>query len=158
MTGWRIGFAAGPIELVNGVRKVMSQATGCPNSISQVATAAALDGPLDCVHGFVKTYQARRERCVGVLNQTPGLKCIKPAGAFYLYPSCAEIIGRRKPDGGTITSSGDFADYLLNEWSVAVVAGNAFQFDPHIRISIATGDKILDEGMTRISRAVSGLS
>ena len=158
MTGWRIGYAAGPLKLVNGVRKIMTQATGCPCSISQAAAIAALDGPLDCVLRFVETYQARRERSVQRLNQTPGLDCNLPDGAFYLYPSCARIIGMRKPDGGVITTSGDFAEYLLKEWSVAVVPGEAFELDPHIRISIATGDEMLDEGISRISQAVSKLA
>jgi len=158
MTGWRIGYAAGPSELMNAVRKVMSQATGCPCSISQAAAIAALDGPLDCVHEFVKTYQARRDRSVGAINQTPGLECLSPDGAFYLYPSCAGIIGKHRPDGTVIGSSQDFATYLLNHWSVAVVPGNAFELDPHFRISTATSDVDLDEGIARIKQAVAELS
>lgn len=157
MTGWRIGYAGGPKNLIGNVRKVMSQATGCPCSISQAAAIAALDGPLECVREFVEVYQARRDRSVRRLNQTPGLKCLVPDGAFYLYPSCAGVIGKQTPDGATIKTSGDFADYLLKIWSVAVVPGIAFELDPHIRISTATADTILDEGMARISQAVSQL-
>ncbi len=157
MTGWRIGYAGGPRGLVDGVKKVMSQATGCPCSISQAAAIAALDGPLDCVYEFVHAYQARRNRSVTVLNQLPGLNCSVPDGAFYLYPSCEGIIGMRRPDSTLISSSSDFADYLLTEYSVAVVPGTAFELDPHIRISIATADDILDQGMTQIAQAVSQL-
>ncbi len=158
MTGWRIGYAAGPQNLIAAVRKVMSQATGCPCSISQVAAIAALDGPLDCVYGFVETYQARRDRSVLALNQTPGIQCLSPDGAFYLYPSCAGIIGRQIPDGTIIGSSQDFASYLLTRWSVAVVPGNAFELDPHFRISTATSDIDLDQGIARIKQAVSELT
>ncbi len=154
MTGWRIGYAAGPQILMDAVRKVMSQATGCPCSISQVAAIAALDGPIECVHELVKTYQARRDRSVRALNQTPGIDCLLPQGAFYLYPSCAGVIGQHIPGGATINSSLDFANYLLNEWSVAVVSGSAFEHDPHFRISTATGDADLDEGIARIKKAV----
>jgi aspartate aminotransferase len=157
MTGWRIGYAAGPQTLMDAVRKVMSQATGCPCSIGQAAAIAALDGPLDCVHRFVATYQARRDRTVRALNQIPGLECMSPDGAFYLFPSCAGVIPALRPDGRPINSSADFADYLLEEASVAVVPGSAFEMDPHIRISIATADAELDEGIARIGRAVSRL-
>lgn len=158
MTGWRIGFAAGPVDLMAAVRKVMSQATGCPCSISQAAAVAALEGPLAPVHKFVETYQARRNRSVRALNQMPGLDCLTPDGAFYLYPSCAGLIGLHKSDGQVINSSGDFADYLLQDWSVAVVPGSAFELDPHFRISFATADAELDEGIARIGRAIAELS
>jgi len=158
MTGWRIGYAAGPTDLMNAVRKVMSQATGCPSSISQAAAIAALDGPLECVSEFVTAYQARRDRSVGALNQTPGIDCLSPQGAFYLYPSCAGVIGKHQPDGTVIKSSHDFANYLLNDWSVAVVPGSAFELDPHFRISTATADADLDEGIAQIKKAVAVLS
>ena len=158
MTGWRIGYAAGPTKLMNGVRKVMSQATGCPCSISQIAAIAALDGPIDCVRDFVSAYQARRDRSVSTLNQTPGLDCLSPQGAFYLYPSCAGVIGKHSPDGKIIKTSLDFANYLLNDWSVAVVPGSAFELDPHFRISTATADTDLDEGIAQIKRAVAALA
>ncbi len=157
MTGWRIGYAGGPKDLIDGVRKIMSQATGCPSSVSQAAAIAALDGPLDEVHGFVEIYQKRRDRCVRALNQMPGVECLSPDGAFYLYPAVTGVIGLRKPDGGIIKSSGDFADYLLEACSVAVVPGTAFELDPHIRISFATADDVLDEGMAGISRAIGDL-
>ena len=157
MTGWRIGYAGGPGKLIDGVRKIMTQAVGCPSSVSQAAAIAALDGPLDCVHQFVKTYQARRDRCAARLNQMPGIDCHVPDGAFYLYPSCEGIIGKKRPDGQLIASSSDFARYLLEEYSVAVVPGAAFEFDPHIRLSTATADGILDEGLEQIYEAVSHL-
>jgi len=157
MTGWRIGYAAGPARLMNGVRKVMSQATGCPCSVSQAAAVAALDGPLECVGEFVTAYQARRDRSVAGLNQTPGIDCLSPQGAFYLYPSCAGIIGKHQPDETVIKSSHDFANYLLNDWSVAVVPGSAFELDPHFRISTATADDELDAGIAQIKKAVAAL-
>jgi aspartate aminotransferase len=158
MTGWRIGYAAGPSTFMDAVRKIMSQAAGCPSSVSQAAAIAALDGPSDCVHEFVAAYQARRNRTVRSLNQFPGLSCISPEGAFYVYPSCQGVIGSVTPKGGRIGSSTDFAAYLLQDWSVAVVPGAAFELDSHIRISIATADAALDEGVARIGRAVSALS
>lgn len=157
MTGWRIGYAAGPRRLMDALRKLMSQSTGCPSSISEAAAIAALDGPLDCVKAFVDVFQARRDRALRTLNQIHGLECAKPDGAFYLYPGCAGVIGSRRPDGGIIESSSDFANYLLEAWSVVTVPGNAFELDPHIRISIATADGDLDEGMASIGRAVSEL-
>ncbi|HUR43849.1 MAG TPA: pyridoxal phosphate-dependent aminotransferase [Aestuariivirga sp.] len=158
MTGWRIGYAAGPPMFMDAVRKIMSQAAGCPSSVSQAAAIAALDGPSDCVHEFVAAYQARRNRTVRSLNQFPGLSCISPEGAFYVYPSCQGVIGSVTPRGGRICSSTDFATYLLKDWSVAVVPGAAFELDPHFRISIATADAALDEGLARIGRAISALS
>ncbi len=157
MTGWRIGYAAGPPKLMDAVRKVMSQAAGCPSSVGQAAAIAALDGPLDCVHEFVAVYEARRNRTVRSLNQFPGISCISPEGAFYVYPSCEGVIGAVTPKGEAIGSSSDFARYLLEDWSVAVVPGAAFELDPHFRISFATADAALDEGVARIGRAVSQL-
>ncbi len=158
MTGWRIGYAAGPPKFMDAVRKLMSQAAGCPSSVSQAAAIAALDGTLDCVQAFVAAYQTRRNRTVRALNQFPGISCIPPEGAFYVYPSCEGIIGTVTPKGCRIDSSTDFARYLLEDWAVAVVPGAAFELDPHFRISIATADAALDEGVARIGRAVSTLS
>ena len=157
MTGWRIGFAAGPKLLMDAVRKIMSQSTGCPSSVSEAAAIAALDGPLESVRSFCSAYQARRDRAVRSLNQFPGITCIPPEGAFYLYPSCHGVIGTMTPKGERIGSSTDFARYLLEDWNVAVVPGSAFKLDPHFRISIATADADIDEGIARIGRAVSPL-
>jgi aspartate aminotransferase len=158
MTGWRIGYASGPQVLMDAVRKVMSQSTGCPSSVSEAAAIAALDGPLDSVRSFCSAYQARRDRAVRALNQFPGISCIPPEGAFYLYPSCQGAIGTITPKGDCIGSSTDFAKYLMEDWNVAIVPGAAFEFDPHFRISIATADADLDEGIARIGSAVSALS
>jgi aspartate aminotransferase len=157
MTGWRIGFGAGPVDLMNGVRKLMSQSTGCTCSISEEAAIAALDGPLDCVHDFVDAYQARRDIAVTALNQIDGIECLSPGGAFYLYPSCAALIGRKKPDGSIIESSSDVATYLLKDWSVATVPGSAFELDPHLRFSIATAEEEIVAGIAQISEAISAL-
>ena len=158
MTGWRIGFAAGPVSVIKAVGGIMSQATGCPCSISQAAAVAALDGPMDCVDEFVAAYQARRDRSVPVLNSIAGIECNSPDGAFYLFPSCEGVIGSVRPDGKRIESSSDFATYLLEQYSVVTVPGSAFEKDPHIRISIATADDQLAEGMERIKQAVESLS
>ena len=158
MTGWRIGYAAGPVNLVNAVRKVMSQATGCPCSISQAAAIAALDGPMDSVQEFVHAFENRRNRAVEVLNDAAGLKCASPDGAFYLFPSCAGVIGKTTPEGKLIESSTDFCNYLLETHSVVTVPGAAFEMDPHVRISIATADDDLDEGMKRIREAANSLT
>ena len=106
---------------------------------------------------FVTAYQARRDRSVAGLNQTPGIDCLSPQGAFYLYPSCAGLIGKHQPDETVIKSSHDFANYLLNDWSVAVVPGSAFELDPHFRISTATADDELDAGIAQIKKAVAAL-
>jgi len=157
MTGWRIGFGAGPVALMDGVRKLMSQSTGCTCSISEEAAIAALDGPLDCVHTFVAAYQARRDLAVAALNRIEGIECLSPGGAFYLYPSCAGLIGRRKPDGSIIESSSDVATYLLKDWSVVTVPGSAFELDPHLRFSIATAEQEIVAGIGRIAEAVDAL-
>jgi aspartate aminotransferase len=158
MTGWRIGYAAGPPPLISALRKVMSQATGCPSSIGQAAAIAALDGPQDFLSTWIDVYQRRRDRSVSALNRTNALRCATPEGAFYLYPWCGALNGRLTPGGGTITSSADFVRYLLVDWSVAVVPGAAFEGDPHFRISFATADADLDEGIRRIGAAVDALS
>ena len=107
---------------------------------------------------MVNAYQARRDRALKALNQTVGINCLSPQGAFYLYPSCAQLIGKKTPEGKVIACLQDFATYLLENWSVALVPGNAFEHDPHFRISIATADDDLEEGIKRIKQAASGLT
>jgi aspartate aminotransferase len=158
MTGWRIGYAAGPQPLISALRKVMSQATGCPSSIGQAAAIAALDGRQDFLSTSVDIYQRRRDRSTAVLNKTNSIRCALPEGAFYLYPWCGGVKGKQTPGGAIIGSSADFVRYLLKDWSVAVVPGAAFEGDPHFRISIATADADLDEGIRRIGAAVEALS
>lgn len=157
MTGWRIGYAGGPEALIKGMAKVQSQSTSNPSSISQAAAAAALDGPQEFLATWRMAFQERRDLVVGRLNEAKGLRCHKPEGAFYVYPSCAGTIGKKTPDGALIGSSEDFARYLLESAGVAVVHGSAFGLDPFFRISYATSKEILEDACTRIIQACDRL-
>ena len=150
MTGWRIGYAGGPAELIKAMGKVQSQSTSNPSSISQAAAVAALDGPQDFLEERNAVFKERRDLIVGLLNDAPGLHCPTPEGAFYVYPSCEGVIGRKTPAGEVIGSSEAFAKYLLEEGGVAVVHGSAFGLDPHFRISYATATDLLEEAGKRI--------
>jgi aspartate aminotransferase len=152
MTGWRIGYAAGPVELINLMRKVMSQTTSNPSSISQWAAVEALNGPQDFIRPNQKLFQGRRDLVVSMLNQANGLKCPTPEGAFYVYPSCEGLIGKTAPSGKVIQSDGDFATELLETEGVAVVMGSAFGLSPFFRISYATSNTVLEEACSRIQR------
>ncbi|MEO1090259.1 MAG: pyridoxal phosphate-dependent aminotransferase [Pseudomonadota bacterium] len=158
MTGWRIGYAGGPKDLIKAMAMVQSQSTSNPTSISQAAAVAALDGPLDFITERNATFAERRNLMVDALNATPGLRCPKPEGAFYVYPSCAGAVGKRTPDGKTIQNSEDFARYLLEGEGVAVVHGSAFGMDPYFRISYATATELLEDAAQRIERACRALS
>jgi aspartate aminotransferase len=157
MTGWRIGYAGGPAELIRAMAIVQSQSTSNPCSISQAATVAALNGPQDFLPGWVATFKQRRDLVVDLLNQAAALRCHRPEGAFYVYPSCAGAIGRRTPGGALLTDSEGFARYLLESAGVAVVHGAAFGMDPYFRISYATSTALLDEACHRIIRACEAL-
>jgi aspartate aminotransferase len=157
MTGWRIGYAGGPKELIKAIAKVQSQSTSNPCSISQAAAAAALDGDQGFLVERNRVFEARRDLVVRMLNEAPGLRCHKPEGAFYVYPSCAGAIGRRTPQGATIGDSETFARYLLESEGVAVVHGSAFGMDPFFRISYATATELLEEACRRIIRACEAL-
>jgi aspartate aminotransferase len=152
MTGWRIGYAAGPEPLINLMRKVMSQTTSNPSSISQYAAVEALNGPQDFIKPNQKLFQGRRDLVVSMLNQAKGLKCPTPEGAFYVYPSCEGLIGKTAPSGKVIETDGDFATELLEAEGVAVVMGTAFGLAPFFRISYATSNALLEEACTRIQR------
>ncbi len=158
MTGWRIGFAGGPVELINAMRKVQSQSTSNPCSISQAASIAALNGPQDYLEERALEFQKRRDIVVSLINDIPGLVCPTPEGAFYVYPSCAGLIGKITPDGKTIDSDLDMVTYLLESAGVAVVHGEAFGLSPHFRISYATSESILIEACDRIKKACKALS
>ena len=150
MTGWRIGYAGGPAELIKAMGKVQSQSTSNPSSISQAAAVAALNGSQDFLPERNAVFVQRRDLIVDLLNQAPGLDCPTPEGAFYVYPSCAGVIGRKTPDGAVIDSSEAFAKFLLEDGGVAVVHGSAFGLDPHFRISYATATDLLEEAGKRI--------
>jgi aspartate aminotransferase len=152
MTGWRIGYAAGPVELINLMRKVMSQTTSNPCSVSQYAAVEALNGDQSFIKPNQKLFQGRRDLVVSMLNQANGLACPTPEGAFYVYPSCEGLIGKTAPSGKVITSDNDFCDALLEAEGVAVVTGAAFGLSPFFRISYATANATLEDACTRIQR------
>ncbi|MBY0284098.1 MAG: pyridoxal phosphate-dependent aminotransferase [Sphingomonas sp.] len=158
MTGWRIGYAGGPEWLIKAMGKLQSQSTSNPCSIAQAAAVAALNGD----HGFLKTraaaFQARRDLVVGMLNGTRGMHCPKPEGAFYVYPDCSGLIGRRTPKGAVITDDSALVTYLLDEARVAAVPGVAFGLSPAMRISYATSETILREACTRIQEACAAVA
>jgi aspartate aminotransferase len=158
MTGWRIGYAAGPEKLIGAMRKVMDQSTSNPCSISQWASVEALNGPQDFLPGFRAAYQARRNFMVEGLNKAAGLHCPKPEGAFYVYPSCTGAIGKTSPSGVRITDDKTFASELLEQEKVAIVFGEAFGLPGTFRISYATSDAALKEALVRIQRFCAALS
>ena len=153
MTGWRIGYGAGPKVLIDAMRKLQSQSTTNPNSIAQMAAIAALDGSQDFIAERNAIFRKRRDLVVDGLNKVPGLSCPTPEGAFYVYPSCAGWIGKRTPQGKVLASDSDVAVYLLEEAEVAVVQGEAYGISPNFRISYATSIELLEEGLRRIRRA-----
>ena len=158
MTGWRIGYAGGPKHLITAMSKLQSQSTSNPSSISQAAALAALEGPEEFLLERNERFKTRRNMVVKMLNECNGLSCIKPSGAFYVYPSCSGIIGKSSKEGKLIENSIDFSAYLLESVGVAVVPGSAFGADPFFRISYATSDSILEEACNRIKKACEQLS
>ena len=158
MTGWRIGFAGGPAPLIKAIGKLQSQSTSNPCSIAQAAAVAALNGPQDFLAERRTAFQARRDLVVSMLNQTVGLRCHRPEGAFYVYPDCAGLIGKKTPGGAIIADDEQVAAYLLDSEGVAVVHGGAFGGSPAFRISYATSADILEEACTRIQRACAALA
>jgi len=158
MTGWRIGYAGGPAPLISAMRKVMTQTTSNPSSISQWAAVEALNGPQDFIKPRAKVFEGRRDLVVSMLNQASGLRCPTPEGAFYVYPSCAGTIGRRAPSGTVIAGDEDFAGQLLDAEGVSVVFGAAFGLSPFFRISYATSDVLLEEACARIQRFCAALT
>ncbi len=158
MTGWRIGFAGAPAVLIKAMDKLQSQSTSNPSSISQAAALEALSGPQDFIADMVRTYQARRDLVVEMLNAAPGLACHKPEGAFYVYPSMQGCIGRTSAGGVLIADDEAFVTALLEEQGVAAVPGAAFVFPGHFRVSYATDTESLREGCTRIQRFCASLS
>ncbi len=158
MTGWRIGYAVGPKFLIDAINKLQSQMSSCPSSVSQAAAAAALVGPQDSVNATVEVYRARRDRAHALINEIPGLSCALPDGAFYLYPSCAGVIGKPTPDGTRIESDLDFVLYLLETAGVASVHGGAYGMEPYFRTSTATSMEVIEAACAKIAEAVAALS
>lgn len=157
MTGWRIGYAGGPKELIKAMAKIQSQSTSNPCSIAQAAAVEALNGDQSFLNERNDTFKERRDMVVDMLNVAEGLECLKPEGAFYVYPSCAGLIGKQTPDGKTIENDEDFVTYLLESVGVATVQGAAFGLSPYFRISYATSTENLTEACKRIQKACSEL-
>ena len=157
MTGWRIGYGGGPEPLIKAISTLQSQSTSNPCSISQWASVEALEGPQDFLKDWVKAFEERRDLVVSMLNQAKGIDCPTPEGAFYVYPSCAGLIGKTTPKGKTLASE-EVATALLEEEGVAVVHGAAFGLSPFFRISYATGIEALEEACRRIQRFCANLT
>ena len=157
MTGWRVGFAGGPDKIIKAMTKVQSQSISHTAAVSQMAAVAALNGPKDFISENNKVFKERRDLVVSMLNQTTGLSCPTPEGAFYVYPSCADLIGKSTENGKTIRSDEDFVTALLEVEGVAAVHGEAFGLSPHFRISYATATHLLEEACSRIQRFCASL-
>lgn len=157
MTGWRIGYAGGPEELIKAIAKMQSQSTSNPCSISQAAAVEALNGPQDFIKQNALMFQKRRDKVVKGLNAIPGLQCNMPEGAFYVFPSCEGLIGKTTPSGILLENDTDVTAYLLEEALVAVVQGSAFGAEGFFRISYATSEALLDKALGRIGDAVAKL-
>jgi aspartate aminotransferase len=158
MTGWRIGYAAGPKSIIQAIGTIQSQSTSNPCSISQYAAVEALNGPQDFIAANSAVFQGRRDLVVSMLNQAQGIICPRPEGAFYVYPSCAGTIGKTAPSGKKIETDEDFVSELLEAEGVAVVHGSAFGLAPHFRISYATANSVLEDACARIQRFCASLS
>ena len=157
MTGWRIGYAAGPEMLIKAMDNVQGQQTSGTSSVSQWAAVEALDGPQDHLKRFRQAFEERRDLVVSMLNQAKGLTCLKPEGAFYVYPSVAGCIGKTAPSGKAIRTDEDFVLELLDTEGVAAVHGSAFGLGPNMRISYATSTEALKDACTRIQRFCGNL-
>ena len=158
MTGWRIGYAGGPAELIKAMQTIQSQSTSNPSSIAQWASVEALNGPQDFIAANNKVFKERRDLAVGMLNQASGIVCPRPEGAFYVYPSCDGTIGKTAPSGKVIANDEDFVTELLESEGVAVVQGSAFGLGPAFRISYATKTEDLEEACRRIQRFCGNLT
>jgi aspartate aminotransferase len=157
MTGWRIGYCCAPVELIKAMRKVQSQTTSNPTSISQWAAVEALDGTQDFIPERAAVFKQRRDLVVSMLNQATGIECPTPEGAFYVYPSCKGCLGKSTPSGTKLENDEDFVTALLEDEGVAVVHGAAFGLSPFFRISYATSTEALEEACMRIQRFCSSL-
>lgn len=158
MTGWRIGYGAGSEEIIKAMTMIQSQSTSNPTSISQIAAIEALNGPQDYIKDNAANFQKKRDLVLSNLAKIPGISCYKSEGAFYLFPKCSGLFGKKTANGNIIRSCNDFATYLLETANVAVVPGIAFGLEGYFRVSYATSEKLLNEACARIAKAVSLLS
>ena len=157
MTGWRLGYCGAPKEIIAAMNKIQSQSTTSTSSISMAASVEALNGTQDFIAEHNQAFVRRRDLVVNLLNKIDGLSCLTPQGAFYVYPSCAGVIGRVTPDGQKISNDEDFMSYLLESEGIAGVHGAAFGLSPYFRLSYATSDEILKDACARIKRACEQL-
>lgn len=157
MTGWRIGYAAGPADLIAAMETLQSQSTSNASSVSQAAALAALQGDHGFLKDFVSTYRQRRDVALAQINAIPGLSCRAPGGAFYLFVNCSGLIGKTTPQGTSLSSDVDVVLYLLDSEGVAMIPGSAYGTAPYFRMSIATSQDVIEEGCRRIARAVATL-
>jgi len=157
MTGWRVGYCAGPLELIKAMNTVQGQSTSHTSSVSQYAAVAALNGNQDFISEFCRVFERRRDLVTGLINDIEGLSCNTPDGAFYVFAACADLIGKTTPDGKTLNSDMDLALYLLEEAGVAVVPGSGFLADGFIRVSYAAADDDLINACAGIKNAVARL-
>ena len=158
MTGWRIGYGAGPKALIDGMNVVQGQSSTQACSISQAAAVAALNGPTDFFADRAAEFEARRDLVVAALNAIQGIKCLSPEGAFYVFPSCEGLIGKRTPEGNILTDDIAVSTWLLTSHHVSIVPGSVFGLSPHIRISTAASQADLKTACTRITAACATLS
>jgi aspartate aminotransferase len=158
MTGWRIGYAGGPAELIKAMSVIQSQSTSCPSSVSQAASVEALNGPQGFLVERKESFQRRRDIVVSALNQIEGLECLSPEGAFYTFSSCAGILGKTTPSGEVIETDSDFCRHLLETAHVAMVPGSVFGVSPFFRISYATAEEELKTALERIADFVLQLN
>ncbi|MBL4693528.1 MAG: pyridoxal phosphate-dependent aminotransferase [Magnetovibrio sp.] len=158
MTGWRVGYAAGPADVIKAMNKVQSQSTTHATSISQAAAVEALNGDHSFIATNNKAFKGRRNLVVKLLNEVDGLDCPMPDGAFYVYPSCAGLMGKTTPEGKKIETDGDLVTYMLESEGVAAMHGEAFGLSPHFRVSYATSNELLTDACGRIKRACDALT
>ena len=157
MTGWRIGYGGAPAELVKAMIKLQSQSTSNPSSISQAAAQEALTGPQDVIAERTRIFETRRDMMAAAVNRISGLRCQSPEGAFYIYASCADVIGRKTPEGKLVASDADFVLHLLESQNLALLQGEAYGLSPFVRISFAASMKTLEEGCRRLRLACEAL-
>jgi len=158
MTGWRIGFCGAPVELIKAMSKIQGQSTSNPSSIAQKAALAALQGPTNELDEMVRTYETRRTWLVSALNAIDGMDCITPDGAFYVFPTITDWLGKSTPEGVTLTDDVVVCEWLLEAAGVALVPGTAFGSPGQIRFSYAVSQDTLEDAVSRVAKAVSHLS
>ena len=157
MTGWRLGYCGAPKEIIAAMNKIQSQSTTSTSSISMAAAVEAINGPQEFIKDHNDAFLRRRDLVVSLLNNIDGLSCLTPEGAFYVYPSCEGVIGKKTPDGNKISNDEEFMNYLLDSEGIAGVHGAAFGLSPYFRLSYATSDEILTDACKRIKRACEKL-